>query len=81
MFTDTYYAQTFGSPMSSRLSFILTNFVLDYLIFGATMLTVRNTPLVKRFVDNLVLAVSENAVDEVLEVFNTQNSHIGTIHL
>ena len=73
---NSYYKQIFGTPMGSTISPILVNFVLDDLVSDCLQYMPFYVPFVKRYVDDLILALPKRGVDTALEIFNTYNRHI-----
>ena len=76
VFNGEYYKQIFGTPMGSTISPILVNYVLDDLIRDCLQYLPYYIPFVKRYVDDLILAVPQCRIHETLEMFNTYNQHI-----
>ncbi|XP_030763974.1 uncharacterized protein LOC115888393 [Sitophilus oryzae] len=76
IFNGTYYKQIFGTPMGSKISPILVNFVLDDLVKDCLHYMPHHIPFVKRYVDDLLLAVPKDQIGMTLEFFNTYDRHI-----
>lgn len=76
IFRDKYYKQIFGTPMGSSISPILCSFVLDDLIESSLNQIPYEIPFVKRFVDDLILAVPAGQTNDILAVFNNYSSHL-----
>lgn len=76
VFNNTYYKQIFGTPMGSKISPILANFVLDDVVKDCLSRIPFNIPFIKRYVDDLLLAVPSDKIDEVLNTFNNYNNDI-----
>ena len=75
-FNGSYYKQIFGTPMGSTISPILVNFVLDDLVKDCLQFMPFYVPFVKRYVDDLILALPRQGIETALELFNTYNRHI-----
>lgn len=75
-FNHQYYKQIFGTPMGSKISPILVNYVLDDLVTECLDLIPFHIPFVKRYVDDLLLAIPKNRTEVVLDIFNSYNEHI-----
>lgn len=76
VFQDFFYLHMFRTPMGSRMSPILVNFVLDDLIETCANKINYNIPFVKRYVNVLVLAFPAKKIKETLDVLNAQTLHI-----
>ena len=76
VFNGKFYSQSFGSSMGSALSPVLANRVMDMLLKQVINTLSFEIPFLKRFVDDLILAVSENKIEETLTSFNKYNKHI-----
>nr|CAI5863910.1 unnamed protein product [Callosobruchus analis] len=79
VFDGKYYKQIFGTPMGSSISPILVNFVLDDLVRSVLLDLNFNIPFIKRYVDDLLLALPEDKIDHVLTVFNSYNTNIHSL--
>ncbi|XP_062703609.1 uncharacterized protein LOC134286061 [Aedes albopictus] len=71
-----FYQQIFGTAMGNPLSPIIAEYVMEDLLENA----LASTPIVinnlKKYVDDLFLALPEGNIQEVLDSFNQQNEHI-----
>ncbi|XP_050509003.1 uncharacterized protein LOC126886191 [Diabrotica virgifera virgifera] len=76
VYNDKFYLQIFGTPMGSSISPLLVGFVLDDLILDRLSLLDYNIPFVKRYVDDLILAVPTDQILNTLSVFNDYNPHL-----
>nr|CAI5855617.1 unnamed protein product [Callosobruchus analis] len=76
VFDGKFYKQIFGTPMGSSISPILVNFVLDDLVNNVRVKINFNIPFIKRYVDDLLLALPEDKIDHVLAIFNSFNPNI-----
>lgn len=70
-FTSYNYQQTFGTPMGSPLSPIISDIVLQDLEEGALKNLTYIPPFYYRYVDDIVLAVPAGSFDQTLECFNS----------
>ena len=75
-FDKKIFKQIFGMPMGSPLSPILANIVLQDL--EQEIFTTNNiiSPFYLRYVDDIVLAVHEEKVEEVLDLFNSYHDRL-----
>lgn len=76
LFNNSYYKQIFGTPMGSKISPILVNFVLDELVQDVLSLIPYDVPFVKRYVDDLILSVPSERVEETLYYFNSYDINL-----
>nr|CAI5842688.1 unnamed protein product [Callosobruchus analis] len=76
VFNDCFYKQIFGTPMGSKISPILVNFVLDDLVRDCLSSIPFNIPFVKRYVDDLLLALPKDQIQHVLTTFNGFNPNL-----
>ncbi|XP_062714349.1 uncharacterized protein LOC134291081 [Aedes albopictus] len=76
VFEGTYYQQIFGTAMGSPLSPIIAEYVMEDLLDDAVAATTVVIPYLKKYVDDLFLALPVEKVEEVLNVFNQQNTNI-----
>ncbi|XP_058456432.1 uncharacterized protein LOC131433843 [Malaya genurostris] len=75
-FRDKYYQQTFGTAMGSPLSPILAELVIENLINTVKKDLTFNTPILKKYVDDFILALPKSEVQNTLQKFNSYNPHI-----
>ncbi|XP_072380789.1 uncharacterized protein [Diabrotica undecimpunctata] len=76
VFNDRFYLQILGTPIGSSVSPLLVGFVLDDLIVDKLRHLDYNIPFVKRYVDDLILAVPTDQITHTLSVFNEYNPHL-----
>ncbi|XP_062557238.1 uncharacterized protein LOC134222111 [Armigeres subalbatus] len=75
-FRNKFYIQTFGTAMGSPLSPILADIVMDSLLHTVNQLVPYPMPVLKKYVDDLILALPEDKIHEVLDIFNGYNPHL-----
>ncbi|CAG9834585.1 unnamed protein product [Diabrotica balteata] len=75
VFDDKFYLQIFGTPMGSSISPILVNYVLDDLISDRLGFLDFQIPFIKRYVDDLLLALPPDKVQGTLSFFNEFDTH------
>ncbi|XP_062557507.1 uncharacterized protein LOC134222365 [Armigeres subalbatus] len=75
-FRNKFYIQTFGTAMGSPLSPILADIVMDSLLHTVNRLVPYPMPVLKKYVDDLILALPEDKIHEVLDIFNGYNPHL-----
>jgi hypothetical protein len=73
---DSFYLQLCGSPMGDAASPVQADFVLDFLLDECRKKFDFPIPLLKKYVDDLVLIVPENKVKYIQEVFNDFHQNI-----
>ncbi|XP_062701661.1 uncharacterized protein LOC134285233 isoform X2 [Aedes albopictus] len=71
-----YYIQTFGTAMGSPLSPILAEIALDSVIEKAMSSLPFPVPILKKYVDDIFLAVPSDAIDHVLQEFNRHEERL-----
>ncbi|XP_072397194.1 uncharacterized protein [Diabrotica undecimpunctata] len=76
VFNDKYYLQIFGTPMGSSISPILVNYVLDDLVSDRLGLLDFQIPFIKRYVDDLLLALPPDKIQATLSLFNEFDPHL-----
>ncbi|XP_058817322.1 uncharacterized protein LOC131680624 [Topomyia yanbarensis] len=75
-FRDKFYLQTFGTAMGSPLSPILADIVMENLISTVIRSLPFKIPVLRKYVDDLVLALPKNQVQQTLHIFNSYNENI-----
>lgn len=75
-FHEEFYVQSFGCAMGSKLSPILSLYVMDHLLDVCIPLLSYSLVFIKKFVDDLILALPHDGSDEILQVFNSYDPHI-----
>ncbi|XP_045460226.1 uncharacterized protein LOC123670741 [Harmonia axyridis] len=73
---NEFYVQTFGCAMGSKLSPILSQYVMDHLLDVCIPLLSFNLIFLKKFVDDLILALPHTGIDEIQQIFNSYDPHI-----
>ncbi|XP_050501571.1 uncharacterized protein LOC126881376 [Diabrotica virgifera virgifera] len=76
VFNDKFYLQIFGTPMGSSISPILVNYVLDDLVSDRLGYLDFQVPFVKRYVDDLLLALPPDKTQATLSIFNGFDPHL-----
>ncbi|XP_045463794.1 uncharacterized protein LOC123673353 [Harmonia axyridis] len=62
--------------MGSKLSPILSQYVMDHLLDVCIPLLSFNLIFLKKFVDDLILALPHTGIDEIQQIFNSYDPHI-----
>lgn len=75
-FQQVYYKQVFGCAMGSKLSPILSQYIMDDLLDQCLPKLSFNIPFMKKFVDDLITAIPNNGVEEILNVFNNYDNNL-----
>ncbi|XP_058827843.1 uncharacterized protein LOC131687767 [Topomyia yanbarensis] len=75
-FRDKFYLQTFGTAMGSPLSPILADLVMENLLNTVIRRLPFEIPVLRKYVDDLLLALPKNQVQYTLDTFNDYNEHI-----
>ncbi|XP_062713203.1 uncharacterized protein LOC134290163 [Aedes albopictus] len=75
-FRGKYYVQTFGTAMGSPLSPILADLVMDTLLCTVVRLVPFPIPILKKFVDDLLLALPMDQIQTTLDIFNSYNPYL-----
>ncbi|XP_044759757.1 uncharacterized protein LOC123317345 [Coccinella septempunctata] len=76
VFEGRYFIQTLGCSMGSKLSPILSLYVMDYLIRKCIPKLIFKPPFLKKFVDDVITAIPNTEKENVLTIFNGFNEHI-----
>lgn len=75
-YNNEFYVQIFGCAMGSKLSPIIAQYVMDYLLDECLKKLPYKLAFIKKFVDDLILALPEDSVDLTLNIFNNFDAHI-----
>ena len=70
MFEGTYYKQVFGTAMSSPISAVIANLVMEIIEHRALTTAPVSYSFWKRFVDDVISAVSQNEIVVLLQYLN-----------
>lgn len=76
MFDNKYFKQTLGTPMGAKVSPVLASFVMDDLLDRIVPTLPFNLFFIKKYVDDLVIALPVTNVGDILEIFNNFDPHI-----
>lgn len=71
-----FYLQTFGCAMGSHLSPIVSQYVMDYVLDMCIHKLSFSFAFIKKFVDDIIVALPEDKIDETLHTLNSFNTHI-----
>lgn len=69
-YNNEFYLQTMGCAMGSKLSPIISQYVMDYVLDQCINKLPFDIAFVKKFVDDLILAVPSDKVEVMLETIN-----------
>lgn len=75
-FNNIYYKQIFGSPMGSKLSPIISQYVMDDLINECLSKLNFNLPFLIKYVDDIICSCPRGSVADLLQVFNSYNPNL-----
>ncbi|XP_052567242.1 uncharacterized protein LOC120421614 [Culex pipiens pallens] len=75
-FQGNFYSQIEGTAMGNPFSPVIADYVTEIILDQVTSEIDFPVPVLKKYVDDLVLAVPKDKVDEVVAIFNKQNPHI-----
>ena len=75
-YEGTYYKQIFGAPMGSPSSPVFADLILEILEDVVISKLGFKLPFFWRYVDDILTAVPEDKVDEILQAFNDYNSNV-----
>ncbi|XP_044760159.1 uncharacterized protein LOC123317619 [Coccinella septempunctata] len=71
MFDGSFYLQMFGCIMGSRLSPILSLYVMDYVLNSCIPRLTFTLAFIKKYVDDLIISLPSTGTEEILQVFNS----------
>ncbi|XP_045466655.1 uncharacterized protein LOC123675349 [Harmonia axyridis] len=71
MFDGSFYLQMFGCIMGSRLSPILSLYVMDYVLDSCISRLTFTLAFIKKYVDDLIISLPSTGTEEILQVFNS----------
>ncbi|XP_055527465.1 uncharacterized protein LOC129720078 [Wyeomyia smithii] len=75
-YDSKFYFQIYGTAMGSPLSPVLADIVLEDIITRALAELPFDLPFLRKYVDDLFLAIPKNCIETVLEVFNRQEQRL-----
>lgn len=75
-FDNQFYIQIFGCAMGSKISPILAQYVMDHALDMCVPKLRHKIAFIKKFVDDLIVALHKQDVEIILEQFNSYNPHI-----
>lgn len=75
-FRGKFYQQIFGCAMGSKLSPILSLYVMDDLLDECTRRLNFKVPFLKKFVDDIIAAIPEDQIEQTLEYLNAYNKDL-----
>ena len=75
-FQENFYLQIEGTAMGNPFSPVVADYVTEIILDNVTSEIDFPIPVLKKYVDDLVLAVPKDKVNEVVAAFNKQNTHI-----
>ncbi|XP_044745168.1 uncharacterized protein LOC123307031 [Coccinella septempunctata] len=70
-FRGKFYQQIFGCAMGSEISPILALYVMDDLLDNSISKLKFRIPFIKKFVDDIVLALPEDQIEDTMRCFNS----------
>ncbi|XP_045463451.1 uncharacterized protein LOC123673068 [Harmonia axyridis] len=76
VFKEKYYLQIFGCAMGSKLSPRLAQYVMDHLVKSCVEKLPFNIPILKKFVDDLLLTVPKTHIQTTLKCFNSYSKNL-----
>lgn len=71
-----FFQQIFGCAMGSKLSPILAQYVMDHLIESCVKKIPFKILLLKKFVDDLFMAIPKNEIANILKYFNSHSKNL-----
>ena len=79
VFEGTYYKQVFGTAMGSPVSAVIANLVMEDIEHRALTTAPVSLSFWKRFVDDVISAVSENEIVAFLQHLNSTEPSIQSV--
>ncbi|XP_053685968.1 uncharacterized protein LOC128735511 [Sabethes cyaneus] len=75
-YNEQHYHQIFGTAMGNPLSPTLAELVMETLLDTVTKSLSFKPPFIKKYVDDLLMAIPIDEQDHVLKTFNNYNEHL-----
>lgn len=75
-FDNKIYKQTFGTPMGASISPILAAYVMDDLLDTVIPVLSFNLHFIKKYVDDIILAIPKDGTTEILDTINSYDPYI-----
>ena len=75
-FDGVFNKHIFGTPMGSKISLILAQYLLDDLLKECIPKLSYKLPFLKKYVDDLICAIPKGGENEILHTFNNFNKYI-----
>lgn len=75
-YDNIFYKQILGTPMGGKISPIIAQYVMDMLLDSCIPKLSFHLPFIKKYVDDIICAVPQGSIQEILEVFNGYNNFI-----
>ncbi|XP_062539104.1 uncharacterized protein LOC134207396 [Armigeres subalbatus] len=75
-FKGQFFQQVFGTAMGNPLSPTIADLVMETLMDTVTKRISFPIPVLKKYVDDLILSVPQEKIDEVIEIFNQYHPKI-----
>lgn len=75
-FKQNFYLQVFGCAMGSKLTPILAQYVMDHVVDSCLIKLSFRVLFIKKFVDDIILAVPEDHIQTTLECFNSHSANL-----
>lgn len=75
-FDNKFYKQTFGTPMGASISPILAAYVMDDLLDTVLPVLSFKPHFIKKYVDDIILALPGNGIDEIVDTLNSYDPYI-----
>ncbi|XP_058821140.1 uncharacterized protein LOC131683307 [Topomyia yanbarensis] len=75
-FDDKYYRQIFGTAMGNPLSPVLADLVLEGLLDTTITKLSFKPPILKKYVDDFIMAIPLNKLKQVHDILNNYDKHI-----